>query len=97
MYSEKTSPSATLSTTKPTLPDQGSNPGRHGGKPATDRLSYLKMTGEGIPSLCLPSGYDKFHKTLHHKFFAQLQMSGYVLYVNINFTEDSYLRMYNAV
>jgi hypothetical protein len=39
-YSEKTCPSATLSTTNPTWPDPGSNPGRRGGKPATNRLSY---------------------------------------------------------
>jgi hypothetical protein len=39
-YSEKTYPIATLSTTNPTWPDLGSNPGRRGGKPATNRLSY---------------------------------------------------------
>jgi hypothetical protein len=39
-YSEKTFPSATLSTTNPTWPDPGSNPGCRGGKPATNRLSY---------------------------------------------------------
>jgi hypothetical protein len=39
-YSEKTYPSATLSTTNPIWPDLGSNPGRRGGKPATNRLSY---------------------------------------------------------
>jgi hypothetical protein len=39
-YSEKTCPSATLSITNPTRPDLGSNPGRRGGKPATNRLSY---------------------------------------------------------
>jgi hypothetical protein len=39
-YSEKTCPSATLSTTNPTWPDLGSNPGRRGGKAATNRLSY---------------------------------------------------------
>jgi hypothetical protein len=39
-YSEKTCPSATFSTTNPTWPDPGSNPGRRGGKPATNRLSY---------------------------------------------------------
>jgi hypothetical protein len=33
-------PSATLSTTIPTWPDLGSNPGRCGGKSATNRLSY---------------------------------------------------------
>jgi hypothetical protein len=40
-YSEKTCPSATLSTTNPTWPDPGSNPGRRGGKAATNRLSYV--------------------------------------------------------
>jgi hypothetical protein len=39
-YSENTCPSAILSTTNPTWPDPGSNPGRRGGKPATNRLSY---------------------------------------------------------
>jgi hypothetical protein len=39
-YSEKTCPSATLSTTNPTWPDLGSNPGRRGGKQATNSLSY---------------------------------------------------------
>jgi hypothetical protein len=39
-YSEKTCPSATLSTTNPTWPDSSSNAGRRGGKPATNRLSY---------------------------------------------------------
>jgi hypothetical protein len=38
--SEKTCASATLSTTNPTWPDPGSNPGRRGGKPATNHLSY---------------------------------------------------------
>jgi hypothetical protein len=36
----ETFPSATLSTTNPTWPDPRSNPGRRGGKPATNRLSY---------------------------------------------------------
>jgi hypothetical protein len=39
-YAEKTRPSATLSTTNPTWSDPGSNPGRRGGNPATNRLSY---------------------------------------------------------
>jgi hypothetical protein len=39
-YSEKTCPSATLSTTNATWLDPGSNSGRRGGKPATNRLSY---------------------------------------------------------
>jgi hypothetical protein len=39
-YSEKTRPSATLSTTNPTRLDPVFNPGRRGGKPATNRLSY---------------------------------------------------------
>jgi hypothetical protein len=40
-YSEKTCPSATLSTTNPKVLDPGLNPGRRGGKPATNRLSYI--------------------------------------------------------
>jgi hypothetical protein len=40
MYSEKTCPSATLSTTNLTWLDRALNPGRRGGKPATNRLSY---------------------------------------------------------
>jgi hypothetical protein len=39
-YSEKTCPSTSLSTTNPTWPDPGSNPGRRGGMSATNRLSY---------------------------------------------------------
>jgi hypothetical protein len=39
-YSEKTGPSATLSTTNPTSPGLGENPGPRGGKPATNSLSY---------------------------------------------------------
>jgi hypothetical protein len=39
-YSEKTCPSATLSTTNPTWLDPGFNPVRRGGKPGTKRLSY---------------------------------------------------------
>jgi hypothetical protein len=38
-YSEKTYPSATLSTTNPTRPDLGSILGRSGEKPATNRLT----------------------------------------------------------
>jgi hypothetical protein len=39
-YSEKTCPSFTLPITNPTWLDVGSNTGRRGGKPATNRLSY---------------------------------------------------------
>jgi hypothetical protein len=42
-YSEETCPSVTLSTTNLTWPDLGSNPGRRGGKPATNRLSYVTV------------------------------------------------------
>jgi hypothetical protein len=49
-YSEKTCPSATLSTTNPTWPDLRSNPGRHGGKPATSRLGY--GTALVVPLIC---------------------------------------------
>jgi hypothetical protein len=42
-YSKKTCPSATLFTTNPTWPDPGSNPGRRGGKPATNRLRVFLL------------------------------------------------------
>jgi hypothetical protein len=38
-YSEKTCPNAALSTINPTCCPEA-NPGRHGAKPATNRLSY---------------------------------------------------------
>jgi hypothetical protein len=44
-YSEKTCPSATLSTTSSTWPDMCANPSRGGGKPATNRLSYGAASG----------------------------------------------------
>jgi hypothetical protein len=47
-YSEKNCPGPTLSTTDPTWPDLGSNPGRRGGKPATNRLSYAKAYDDVI-------------------------------------------------
>jgi hypothetical protein len=43
-YSEKTCPSAILSTTNPTWPDLSWNPGHRCGKPATNRLSYVTAT-----------------------------------------------------
>jgi hypothetical protein len=49
-YSEKTCPSATLSTANPTWPDPGSNPDHHGGKLATNRLSY----GMALSLIILP-------------------------------------------
>jgi hypothetical protein len=51
---EKTCPSATLSTTNPVWPDPGSNPGRRGGKPATNRLSYGAAFLQGIHSVISP-------------------------------------------
>jgi hypothetical protein len=50
-----TCPGATLSTTNPTWPDQGLNPGRRGGKPATNRFSYGAAL-EKFPSRYSPQG-----------------------------------------
>jgi hypothetical protein len=58
-YSEKTYPSAILSTTNPTWHDLGSNSGRRGGKPATNRLSYgtafdvFLTSGSGRSCACI--------------------------------------------
>jgi hypothetical protein len=43
-YSEKPFPSVAFSTSNPTWPDRGLLPGRRGGKPATNRLSYGTAT-----------------------------------------------------
>jgi hypothetical protein len=62
-YSDKTCPSATLSTTNPTWIDPGLNPGRRGRKPATNRLSY-------IAGLSLDSYYVlEFHEFLIYVYF----------------------------
>jgi hypothetical protein len=58
--SEKTRPSATLFTTNPTWSDLGSNPGRRGGKPATNRLIY----GAAIAS-DLSTRISNFHTELN--------------------------------
>jgi hypothetical protein len=54
-YSEKTYPGATLSTTNPTWPDPGLNPGRRGGKPATNRFSYGAAKSRYTP---IPYGFS---------------------------------------
>jgi hypothetical protein len=53
-YSEKTCPSATLSTTNPIWLVLVSNPGRRGGKPVTNRLNYSTAV---VP--CKWRGYDR--------------------------------------
>jgi hypothetical protein len=50
-YSEKTCPVATLSTTNPTWPDPGLNPGRRGGKPVTNRFSEMLFRESMIVNL----------------------------------------------
>jgi hypothetical protein len=50
-YSDKTCPSATLSTTNPTRLDPGLNPGHRRGKLATNRLSH----GAAYPQITLQS------------------------------------------
>jgi hypothetical protein len=52
-YSEKTCPRATLSTTNPTWPDLGLNPGRRRGeKPVTNRPSYGTAHVDVISAFC---------------------------------------------
>jgi hypothetical protein len=64
-YSEQTCRSANLSSTNPTLYDLGSNPGRRGGKPATNRLSYgtalIYCSGPVVlPKRLTYEAYDRF-------------------------------------
>jgi hypothetical protein len=56
-YSEKTWPNSTLSTTNPTWPDTGSNPGRRDGKPATKRSSYGAASTYFLLIYLIPSSY----------------------------------------
>jgi hypothetical protein len=58
-YSEETCSSATWSTTNPTWPDLGSNPGRRCGKPATNRLSYGAAVLYVLVFMLLDSRQDK--------------------------------------
>jgi hypothetical protein len=60
-YSEKTCPSATLSTTNPTWPDLGWNLGHRSGKLATNRLSYgIAMRDLFSPSSMLWTNFISF-------------------------------------
>jgi hypothetical protein len=64
-----------LSTTNPTWPDPGANPGRRGGKPATNRLSYgaaltvyytrHKRTVSGDDVTPALVDYDEYVSSLH--------------------------------
>jgi hypothetical protein len=47
-YSEKICPSATLSTTNPTSPDVGLNPGNRSGKSTNNRLSYSMASRKSL-------------------------------------------------
>jgi hypothetical protein len=62
---ENSCPSATLSTTNPTWPDPGSNPGRRDGKPATNRLSY---GGALVLYVTKPKGTSMLKLRARHKF-----------------------------
>jgi hypothetical protein len=66
-YSEKTCPSAILSTTNPTWPDPGANPGRRGGKPATNPLSY--GAAKLLLMLLLPIKFSTSWQVLYWKSF----------------------------
>jgi hypothetical protein len=59
-YSKKTCPSVTLPSTNPTWPDLGPNPGRGGGKPATNRLRYGTAI---VPSLAVRTGAEEINVT----------------------------------
>jgi hypothetical protein len=64
--SEKTCPSATVSTTNPTWYDPGSNPERRGGKPVTNRRSYGLAFDRGN-WLIITKRYLKFCNYVDHK------------------------------
>jgi hypothetical protein len=65
-FSEKTCPSATFCPSQnPTWPDPGLNPGRRGGKPATNRLSYgAAFIHQLLPPKSWSSQYEVNHLSL---------------------------------
>jgi hypothetical protein len=96
-YSEKTCPSATLSTTNPTWLDPGLTPGHRGGKPATNRLSYGAASLKPLVSLRL--SYQAAHtnhltlrvhtcgsRTLYKIFsiLLSLQLEVFIRYMSIS-------------
>jgi hypothetical protein len=62
-YSEKTHPRATLSTINPNGLDPGSDQGRRGGKPATNRLSYGAAKMSDLLSSKREGTYRTFFQT----------------------------------
>jgi hypothetical protein len=80
-YSEKTWPSATLSTATPTWPDLESNLGCHGGEPVATRLSY--GTALRVHSLVLivtpvsPQCQLTYRVVVYIRFFCNLISSEY--------------------
>jgi hypothetical protein len=62
-YSERTYPSAILSTTNPTWLDSGLYPGRHGEKPATNRMSLRR--GQDSTFLLKHSKFSIFLSIIH--------------------------------
>jgi hypothetical protein len=65
-------PQCTLSTTNPTWPDPGLNPGHSGGKPATNRLRHDAAMAEPIfmkPGLYISCHLDHLNGE-HHKFLS---------------------------
>jgi hypothetical protein len=88
-YSEKTCPSAILSTTNPTWPDPGLNPGRRGGKPATNRLSYVAA------NVWLSKSYESNrNREVNIEFnFEWILKMLYVVHDIFNFIELSFLNL----
>jgi hypothetical protein len=75
-HSEKTCPNATLFTTNPAWPDPGSNPGRRGGKPATNRLSCgmaQNDTNSEWSSKASRNGLQCYTEILKHHCFPSLR------------------------
>jgi hypothetical protein len=87
MYSEKTCPGATLSTTNPTWPDPGLNPGRRGAKPATNRFSYgaaifkevTKLLNTDRKSIIIVNVNDNFDHRLAKRHEVFIMKSSWLL------------------
>jgi hypothetical protein len=85
MAGEKTCPGTTLSTTNPTWPDLGLNPGRRGGKPATNRFSYGAANDCIVSTLYLLWWRNERKKVHTHNMMLRYNICNY------NTSEECYL------
>lgn len=84
-YSENNGPGAALSTINPTRSHTGPNPGRRGGRPPFNRLSYGTFVPQGIGNLRV----FEFSKSDGPRLVSVSEPQ--IFQVSMNFSSDSLL------